>query len=120
MNCLFCKIIEGSIPSYTIYENEYVKCFLDINPTSNADTLVVPKKHFVDISDMDIKYITEVHKASKIVIDMINKSFKPSGIKLVQNNGSLQEIKHYHVHITPSYKENNNLTIEEVYNKLIK
>ena len=44
MDCIFCKIINGDIPSYTIYENETVKAFLDINPTSNGHTLIIPKK----------------------------------------------------------------------------
>ena len=45
MDCIFCKIIKGDIPSYTIYENEYVKCFLDVNPNSMGHTLIIPKKY---------------------------------------------------------------------------
>ena len=43
MDCLFCKIIEGSIPSKTIYEDELVKVFLDINPNTNGHCLIIPK-----------------------------------------------------------------------------
>ena len=53
MDCIFCKIIAESIPSYTIYDDETVKVFLDINPDSNGHLLIVPKKHITDISDMD-------------------------------------------------------------------
>ena len=61
MDCLFCKIINGDIPSYTVYEDECVKCFLDINPHFNGETLVVPKKHFTDIYDIDSEYNEKVH-----------------------------------------------------------
>ena len=42
MNCLFCKIINNEIPSYTVYEDEIVKAFLDINPDSNGHLLIIP------------------------------------------------------------------------------
>ena len=46
MDCLFCKIINGDISSYTIFEDELVKVFLDINPNTNGHTLIIPKKTF--------------------------------------------------------------------------
>ena len=45
MECIFCKIIKEEIPSYTIYEDEIVKVFLDVNPDHNGHTLIIPKKH---------------------------------------------------------------------------
>ena len=55
MDCLFCKIINGDIPSKTIYEDDLVKVFLDINPSTNGDMLVVPKTHYENIYDIDEK-----------------------------------------------------------------
>lgn len=118
MDCLFCKIIKGEIPSYTLYENEYVLCFLDINPVNKGHILVIPKKHFLDNSDIEDEYLLKIHEASKKMIELLDKTFKPSGYRLIQNNGTLQEVKHYHLHIIPSYLEENNEELEEVYNKL--
>ena len=56
MDCLFCKIINGDIPSKTIYEDSLVKVFLDINPNTNGDMLIVPKKHYENIFDIDKNY----------------------------------------------------------------
>ena len=56
----------------------------------------------------------------KIIVDLINEKLNPNGIKLVQNNGSLQEIKHYHLHIIPSYNKKDNINVEEVFNLLTK
>jgi len=120
MDCIFCKINNGDIPSYTIYENEYVKCLLDVNPQSKGHTLIIPKKHFKDAFDIDEKYLQEIMKASKIVMNIINEKLKPTGIKCVQNNGVLQEIKHYHMHIIPHYSKNTKINLEETYNELIK
>ena len=121
MDCLFCKIIKGDIPSYTVYEDDYVKCFLDINPISNAHTLIVPKKHFLDVNDIDMEYLSKVHEASKRIVKLIQDKFNPDGIRLVQNNGVLQEIKHYHLHIIPSYlKETDKLEVKDVFEKLTK
>ena len=52
MDCLFCKITSGEIPSKTIYENEHVKAIMDINPTSNGHILIIPKKHVTDFTEM--------------------------------------------------------------------
>ena len=46
MECIFCKIINEEIPSYTIYEDDKVKAFLDIEPDVNGHTLIIPKKHY--------------------------------------------------------------------------
>lgn len=118
MDCIFCKIINGDIPSYTIYENEYVKCFLDVNPISMGHTLIVPKKHFKDIYDISIEYLNEINKASKEVINILDSKLKPNGYKLVQNNGILQEVKHYHLHIIPSYNKNTNKNVRDVFNMI--
>lgn len=121
MDCLFCKIINGDIPSYTIYENDYVKCFLDINPVSMGHTLIIPKKHFLDINDIDSEYILKVQEASKEVVKLLNKNLKPDGVKLVQNNGNLQEVKHYHLHVIPSYiKNKRNKNVEEIFKTIVK
>ena len=121
MDCIFCKIINGDIPSYTVLENDYVKCFLDINPINDGHTLVVPKKHFLDINDIDEEYLSKVNEAAKEIVKLLNKKLKPDGIRLVQNNGTLQEIKHYHLHIIPSYKENHKKEkVETIFDKLTK
>jgi len=121
MDCLFCKIINGDIPSYTIYENEYVKCFLDINPVQDGHTLIIPKKHFLDINDIDEEYLNNILKASKVVVKLLEEKLKPNGIRLVQNNGVLQEVKHFHLHVIPNYKETKEKKkVEDIFNIITK
>ncbi len=121
MDCLFCKIINNEIPSYTIYEDEFVKCFLDINPKENGETLIVPKKHFVDNNDIDDETLLKIHKSSIIVSDILLKKLKVDGIQLLQNNGCVQDIKHYHLHVIPRYKrKKSKVNVEEVFKTLTK
>ena len=119
MDCVFCKIIDGDIPSYTIYEDDYVKCFLDINPISNGHTLIVPKKHFKDINDIDIEYLTKINEASKIIVKLLEEKLNPNGFKLEQNNGIIQDVKHYHLHVIPHYNNKKVIKAEEVYKTIV-
>ena len=104
MDCLFCKIINGDIPCFKIYENDDVLAFLDINPDTDGHTLIIPKKHFTDLDDIDLKTLESINKASKEMKKMLEEKLGCTGISLLQNNGSCQEVKHYHLHLKPFYE----------------
>lgn len=115
-DCIFCKIIKGEIPSMTIYEDDIVKVFLDINPTTNGDTLIVPKKHIENMLDLDDKTLSHIHKISKDIYSVLKEKLNIDGLTLVQNNFYGQEIKHYHVHLIPRYKNDD---VKQLSNKEI-
>ena len=102
---IFCKIVNNEIPSYTLYEDEIVKVFLDVSPNTNGHCLIVPKKHFVNLVDINLETLNHINKIGKEIYQKIKTNLNPSGIKIVQNNGSLQEVKHYNMHIIPVYEE---------------
>lgn len=117
MDCIFCKIVKGEIPSYTVYEDEMVKVFLDVNPTHNGHMLVVPKKHILDIDTMDGDTLLHIIEVAKKMKQRLEKRLQANGISLIQNNGSIQEVKHFHLHIKPYYEVHQELLpIEQVYN----
>ena len=66
-DCIFCKIIKGEIPSYKIYENDKVYAFLDIACDSYGHTLVIPKKHCVNLLDCDKEYLDAVVEAVQTI-----------------------------------------------------
>lgn len=120
MDCIFCKIINGEIPSYKIYEDEVVICFLDVNPDTLGHSLIVPKKHIVDLMDMDDETLTHIMDVARTIKKILEEKLNIDGLTLIQNNGDVQEVKHYHLHLKPFYKEKKELLpIEEVY-KIIK
>ena len=105
MDCLFCKIINGEIPSLKVYEDDNVFAFLDINPDCDGHTLIVPKKHFTDLDDIDFNTLTSINIASKKIKKMLEEKLNCDGLTLIQNNGAVQEVKHYHLHLKPYYKD---------------
>ena len=115
---IFCKIIKGEIPSYAIYEDEIVKVFLDVNPNHNGHTLIVPKEHYENLFDIDEKVLNHILKVSKEIALLLKERLNYDGITLSQNNMYGQEVKHYHLHLIPKYKNEEKLSIEEVYEKL--
>lgn len=106
-DCIFCKIVNGEIPSKKIYEDENIFAFLDIQPKSAGHTLVIPKKHFENIYDIPENTLCEVMKVVKILSKRINERLSPNGIYVRQNNGESvgQSVFHYHVHIIPNYEK---------------
>jgi len=119
MDCIFCKIINGDIPSYTIYEDELVKCFLDINPDSNGHTLIIPKKHFTCLDDIDNDTLLHVMNTARKLKKQLEDKLNIDGLTLIQNNGDVQEVKHYHLHLKPYYKDSKEkISVEEIFNTL--
>ena len=66
-DCIFCKIIKGEIPSFTLYEDEEIKVFMDVSPASKGHSLYIPKEHFSSISDVPEEKIKFLRKLPKIV-----------------------------------------------------
>lgn len=120
MDCLFCKIINGDIPSYTVYEDDMVKVFLDIYPHANGHMLIVPKKHYLDINDIDNEVLVYIYKViAPKMYELVAEKLGALGFNLDQNNGIAQDIKHYHVHLVPRYKEKQELVdVKVIFEKL--
>ena len=114
--CIFCKIVEGEVPSKKIYEDKKVLAFLDINPISAGHILVVPKKHSSDVFEISEKKMGDIGKVIKIVSTRVKEILKPDGIYIRQNNGKAagQVVFHYHAHIVPVYDSSKNLSLDEV------
>lgn len=119
MDCLFCKLISGEIPSCKVYEDDVVLAFLDISPDSNGHTLIIPKKHFLDLDDIDIDTLSHIMKVAKELKKLLEQKLNIDGLTLIQNNGEIQEVKHFHLHLKPYYKEKQELIdINETLKKL--
>jgi len=117
--CIFCKIISNEIESKKIYEDNDLIVILDVNPDTNGHMLVIPKKHYVDFTEIDDEILIKINKVSNNMKDLIYKNLRADGIKLVNNYGITQVVKHYHLHIIPVYKQDEILTIDEVYSRLV-
>lgn len=114
-DCLFCKIINNEIPSSTVYEDDLIKVFLDINPTTNGHMLIIPKKHHVNVMDIDEDVVSHALKVIREKLyPMLKKNLGCDGLTIVQNNEYGQEVKHYHIHLIPRYQDD---LVSDSYNK---
>ena len=105
-DCIFCKIIKGDIPSYTVYENNDVKAFLDTNPNADGHVLVVPKTHYENLFDTPDEMLTKMIDTIKTEIyPLLKEKLHVDGLTICQNNFHGQEIKHFHIHLIPRYKQ---------------
>ncbi len=103
MNCIFCKIIKDEIPAYKVWENDNFLAFLDINPINPGHILLIPKKHFEEIFDLDNDLYNEVFqiikKISKLLKNIMNA--KKIGV-IIEGFG----VSHAHIHLVPIYNGN--------------
>jgi histidine triad (HIT) family protein len=105
-SCIFCKIVKKQAPASIIYEDETVIVFLDKRPLNEGHTLVIPKKHYVDIFDIPENQLSQVHKVAKQVSVAVKKATNADGISIIQQNGkaAAQDIFHLHVHVVPRFE----------------
>jgi len=108
--CIFCDIINNKAKSYKIYENDETLAFLDITPISIGHILVIPKKHYENIYEIDDKTLIEIAKTIKIVVNILKNKLNINAVNIMNSNGKIanQTVFHYHVHIIPR-RENDNL-----------
>ena len=104
-DCIFCKIVEGTIPSYKVYEDANCFAFLDIFPANRGHTLVVPKKHVRDIHKADAQTYAQVAGAAKVVADLLNAQLGSEGTSVFQMNreAGWQTVFHLHMHVIPRW-----------------
>jgi len=108
-NCIFCGIVNNTIPAHKIYETDQILAFLDINPLNEGHTLVVPKGHYETIFDMDEKLSGQIMQAGWKIANCLRKNFEPDGLNLIQSNykAANQMIQHFHLHLVPRYEGDN-------------
>ncbi|CFW93032.1 Histidine triad (HIT) protein [endosymbiont DhMRE of Dentiscutata heterogama] len=111
MECLFCKIVKKETPAYIIAENEVILAILDAYPASDGHVLLITKKHFPNIAEIDEqswKYLLPLMK--KIINKLKNTNLPtlPQGFNIISNMNEIasQSIFHFHLHIVPKYEKN--------------
>lgn len=118
MSTIFTKIIKREMPANIIYEDDLVIAFLDISQATLGHTLVVTKREYKNIFELDDKISAHLYKVVVKLSKAINKAFNPSGLNILNNNGQVagQTVFHYHIHIIPRYNESDvNFTLTNNY-----
>lgn len=104
---LFTRIIDGEIPSYTIYEDESAYAFLDANPLVEGHTLVVPKEPYQRLNDMPADEVGALCRVLGDIADAVERGVDADATTIALNNGEAagQEVPHVHWHIVPQFEE---------------
>ena len=105
-NCIFCKIINKQIPSSVVYEDNDVVAFLDISQATKGHTLVLPKKHYSNLLEIDDEMLGKITKVAKLITTSMVSSLGAKGFNLVNNCHEVagQSVMHFHLHIIPRYE----------------
>ncbi|MFB6294143.1 MAG: HIT family protein [Candidatus Nanohaloarchaea archaeon] len=103
--CPFCQIVKGKMDAHVVAETGDALAFLDVNPVSKGHTLVIPKQHADELTDLDTGGAAAVFSLVRDLSAAMEDGLRPEGINVLQSNGEAagQEIHHMHVHVIPRY-----------------
>ena len=119
-DCIFCKIINGEIPPKKLYEDDLLIVIMDINPDVNGHMLIIPKKHYTDFTELDNDILIHINEIANKMKDLIYSKLNADGLRIINNYGIYQIVKHYHLHLLPAYEKKQDLiSIDDIYNKLM-
>lgn len=112
-NCIFCRIIAGEIPSMRVFEDENCVAMLDINPANPGHTLILPKEHHKDLTEMDEALAGKLLMTAKRVGLRQMERLGAAGFNVVQNNGPAagQTVMHFHIHVIPRYENDDKMVL---------
>lgn len=106
-NCIFCKIANGEIPSFTIYEDDKFRVIFDLSPATKGHSIILPKDHFKNVFELSDEYAKEVMLVAKKVASAMKEVLNCDGLNILQNNEEVagQTVFHFHMHLIPRYKD---------------
>ena len=105
IDCVFCKIVAGQIPSTKVFEDEHTLAFMDIGQVNPGHVLVTVRKHAASVFELEENQAEAVGRAVVRISRALRKAFEPEGLSVYQANGKAagQTVFHYHVHVLPRH-----------------
>ena len=113
MDCIFCKIANGEIPSSALYEDDEFKVILDLGPLAKGHALILPKAHCANIYEASDEMVGKAFRLAKKMAAKMTDALGCDGFNIIQNNGEAagQTVFHLHIHLIPRYKDQENCII---------
>lgn len=113
-DCIFCKIINGTIPSVKVYEDDDILAFLDLSQATPGHTLLVSKQHVANIYEYDDSLASKVLTKIPLIARALQAAFpEMAGLNICNNNGEVayQSVFHSHIHFIPRYSAQDDFSI---------
>lgn len=118
-SCIFCKILNGDIPSKKLYEDEKVIVIMDVNPKVDGHSLIIPKNHVVDFMKVSDDLLTHMYNVARTMTNKLMDKLGATAMTLCFNYGESQMVKHLHLHLLPDYDiKEASKSVDEVYDIL--
>lgn len=116
-DCLFCQIVDGEIPSQTVYEDETTYAFLDVNPLARGHTLVIPKAHHERVGEMPADVARDLFETVNDLTPAVESAVDAPASTVAFNNGedAGQEVPHTHCHIVPRFPADGGRPIHSMF-----
>lgn len=104
-NCIFCKIVNNELSSFTVYEDNDFKAILDLSPATVGHVLIIPKEHSCTLTDLSDDKLSKILLIAKKIINAMKEVYGFNNYNLIQNNGRIagQTVDHFHLHLIPRY-----------------
>lgn len=104
--CIFCKLVAGTLPSAKVYEDELTVAFMDLGQVNPGHVLVASKRHAVTLLELTPQEAGAVMQTAQRIAHAIQRAFEPEGITVLQANGAAAEqtVRHFHIHVVPRYR----------------
>lgn len=112
-SCIFCKIANGTIPSYKVYEDNDIIAFLDVNPVSRGHTLVVTKEHFSSMLTCPKNILDRAFEVAQLIGQAEISELGATGVNIITNanHSAGQSVLHFHIHVIPRF-DNDGLKLD--------
>ena len=103
-DCIFCGIVGGKVPGRIVYEDDRTIAFLDIFPLTRGHTLVIPRRHSVNLLDARTEDVVAVALTAQHVARLASERLGADGVNLLQATGTVafQTVMHFHMHVLPA------------------
>ena len=118
MECLFCKIIKGEVPTLKLYEDELIMVIMDAYPNVDGHCLIIPKEHYDTFMDIPNDLLIHINDIAKKYTNHIMDRLNAKELSVCINYGNSQKIKHYHMHLLPNFGLRSEKDVKDVYEVL--
>ena len=117
-DCLFCRIASGKSKSWSVYEDDSVRAFLNIFPLARGHTLIVPKKHYESVSEIPVQTLRHMISIAKKLTIYYERTLDARGICLhSQDHKDKTKFRHFHLHVIPRYDLNDKYDFSRIWPK---
>ena len=104
MECVFCRILNGEVPCFKLYEDEHIIAILDISQATRGHTLLIAKEHYKNLYDINEDVAANIFRQVPKIANAIKRAFNPIGLNVIINTEKpLQTVFHFHLHLIPRY-----------------